>query len=146
MILTLEANLEENKRLYKERTHYSLQLKENLDLIRKEAALQVTKTKNFSECQMLKYVEYIKQLEQKLVEHRAITCLEFQKRDQVSIVVLNRYGTNSIYYAISIKKKLIFNYVTTFETFEIILNIFFLNTSHKITKIVKTTICYDLEY
>ncbi|KAL5238725.1 hypothetical protein ACI65C_006135 [Semiaphis heraclei] len=83
MILTLEANLEENKRLYKERTHYSLQLKENLDLVRKEAALQVTKTKHFSECQMLKYVEYIKQLEQKLVEHRAIACLEFQKRDQI---------------------------------------------------------------
>ncbi|CAI6353460.1 unnamed protein product [Macrosiphum euphorbiae] len=82
-ILTLEASVDENKRLYKERTHYSLQLKENLDLVRKEAALQVTKTKNFTECQVLKYVEYIKQLEQKLVEHRAIACLEFQKRDQI---------------------------------------------------------------
>jgi len=92
MILTLEANLEENMRLYKERTHYSLQLKENLDLVRKEAALQVTKTKHFSECQMLKYVEYIKQLEQKLVENRAKACLEFQKRDQVSIVVLSRHA------------------------------------------------------
>ncbi|XP_003242276.1 synaptonemal complex protein 1 [Acyrthosiphon pisum] len=90
MILTLEASLEENKRLYKERTHYSLQLKENLDLVRKEAALQVTKTKNFTECQMLKYVEYIKQLEQKLVEHRAIACLEFQKRDQIDARLRNQ--------------------------------------------------------
>jgi len=97
MILTLEASVEENKRLYKERTHYSLQLKENLDLVRKEAALQVTKTKNFTECQVLKYVEYIKQLEQKLVEHRAIACLEFQKRDQVSIFVLNRYCMHFMY-------------------------------------------------
>jgi len=87
--MTQEAILAENKRLYMERTHYSLQLKENLDLVRKEAALQVTKTKNFSECQILKYVEYIQQLEQKLVEHRAISCLEFQKRDQVSILILN---------------------------------------------------------
>ncbi|KAE9533894.1 hypothetical protein AGLY_008973, partial [Aphis glycines] len=82
-IMTQDAILAENKRLYMERTHYSLQLKENLDLVRKEAALQVTKTKNFAECQMLKYVEYVKQLEQKLVEHRAIACLEFQKRDQI---------------------------------------------------------------
>lgn len=96
-MLNLEASLEENKRLYKERTHYSLQLKENLDLVRKEAALQVTKTKNFTECQMLNYVEYIKELEQKLVEHRAIACLEFQKRDQVSIIVLNRYRMHLIY-------------------------------------------------
>lgn len=87
--MTQDAILAENKRLYMERTHYSLQLKENLDLVRKEAALQVTKTKNFAECQMLKYVEYVKQLEQKLVEHRAIACLEFQKRDQVSILILN---------------------------------------------------------
>ncbi|KAF0771681.1 ankyrin repeat domain-containing protein 36B, partial [Aphis craccivora] len=82
-IMTQDAILVENKRLYMERTHYSLQLKENLDLVRKEAALQVTKTKNFAECQMLKYAEYVKQLEQKLVEHRAIACLEFQKRDQI---------------------------------------------------------------
>lgn len=89
-MMTIDATLEENKRLYMERTHYSLQLKESLDIVRKEAALQVTKTKNFAACQMLKYNEYIRQLEQKLVENRAVACLEFQKRDQVSILMLNR--------------------------------------------------------
>lgn len=77
----------ENQRLYMERTHYSLQLKDHLDALREEAAIQMTKTKDFSECQRLKYTEYIQKLEQQLAECRAVACSEFKKRDHVSIVL-----------------------------------------------------------
>lgn len=87
MIKTLEDTLEENKRLYMERTHYSLQLKEHLDTMREEAALQVTKVKDFSECQRIKFAENIQKLEEQLAKSRAMACAEFKKRDNVSILI-----------------------------------------------------------
>lgn len=83
-VKNLDNTLAENKRLYKERAHYSLQLKDHLNAVREEAAIQVIKTKDFSECQKLKYTENIQKLEQKLAESRASACLEFEKRDCVS--------------------------------------------------------------
>jgi len=76
--------MSENKRQYIERIHYSLQLKEHLDMVRQEAAIQVTKMKDFSECQKKKYVERIEKLEQMLAECRALGCSEFKKRNNVS--------------------------------------------------------------
>lgn len=81
---TSDEVLAENKRLFAERTHYSLQLKEHLDTVREEAAIQVTKIKDFAECQRLKYTEYIQKLEHQLAESRAVACAEFKKRDHVS--------------------------------------------------------------
>lgn len=85
MLKTSEGVMAENKRLYMEHKHYSLQLEEHLDTVREEAAIQVTKVKDFSECQKLKYTEYIQNLEQQLAECRAISCCELKKRDLVSI-------------------------------------------------------------
>lgn len=76
----------ENDRLYRERTHYSLQLKDHLDAVREEAAIQVTKTKDFSECQRNNYTDYIQKLELQLAECRAVACSEHKKRDHVSIL------------------------------------------------------------
>lgn len=73
----------EDKRRYKERTHYSLQLKEHLNVVREEAAIQVSKIKDFSECRRLNYADYIEKLERQLAECRAVACAEFEKRDQV---------------------------------------------------------------
>ncbi|VVC29731.1 Hypothetical protein CINCED_3A002740 [Cinara cedri] len=86
----LEDTIEENNRLYMERTHYSLQLKDYLDVAREEAAMQVTKIKDFSECQKKNYGEYIQELEQKLAESRAMACCEFQKREEVDTRLRNR--------------------------------------------------------
>lgn len=91
MIKTLENTLEENKRLYKERTYYSLQLKEHLDTVREEAALQLTKTKDFSACQMIKLTKDIQNLEQQLAESKATACSESKKRDNVSILIHKSY-------------------------------------------------------
>lgn len=79
----------ENERLYMERTHDSLQLKYHLDALREEAAIQVTNIKDFSECQRLKYTDYIQKLEHQLAECRAMACSEFKKRDHVSILFYN---------------------------------------------------------
>lgn len=89
MVMNLKDNLKENKRLYVERTHYALQLNDHLNAVREEAAIQVTKIKDFFECQKLKYTEYIQQLEKQLAESRAIACSEFKKRDHVSILFRN---------------------------------------------------------
>lgn len=86
MINNLEDTIKENKRLYMERTHYSLQLKEHLDSVREEAAIQVTKLKSFMECQRINYTDYIQKLEQQLAESRAMASLEIKKRDQVSML------------------------------------------------------------
>lgn len=84
-VKTLEDAICVNKQQYKERTHYSLQLKEQLDTVREEAAIQVTKIKDFSECQRLKFVHEIQKLENQLAETRAMACNEFKRRDNVSI-------------------------------------------------------------
>lgn len=84
MVKTLEDKLVENKQLYMERTHYSLQLKEHLNSMREEAAIQVTKIKDFAECQKGQYADYIQLLEQQLAKSRAQACAELKKRDQVS--------------------------------------------------------------
>lgn len=81
----MRDTIAENEQLYKERTHYSLQLKNHLDAVREEAAIQVTKTKDFSECQRIKYTNYIQKLELQLAECRAVACSEYKKRDHVSI-------------------------------------------------------------
>lgn len=83
-IVTLEHALAENERLYTERTHYSLQLKEHLDAVREEAAVQVTKIKDYTECQKQLYTDYIQKLERQLAESRALACAEFKKREHVS--------------------------------------------------------------
>lgn len=90
-IMTLNDSLAENKRQYIERMHYSLQLKEHLDIVRQEAAIQVTKTKDFCECQKNKYSECIQKLEQKLAECRAQACFEFKKRDRVSVYFVSAH-------------------------------------------------------
>lgn len=82
----MRESIAENERLYKERTHYSLQLKDHLDAVREEAAVQVTKTKDFSECQKNQYTDYIRKLEKQLADCRTVTCAEFKKRDQASII------------------------------------------------------------
>lgn len=74
----------ENERLYRERTHYSLQLKDHLDAVREEAAIQVTKTKDFSECQRNQYTDYIRKLEKQLADCKTLTCAENKKRNQAS--------------------------------------------------------------
>lgn len=84
MVRTLEDELTENKQLYMERTHYSLQLKEHLNSMREEAAVQVTKIKDFAECQKSQYADYIQLLEQQLAKSRALACAELKKRDHVS--------------------------------------------------------------
>lgn len=87
--MNLKDNLNENNRLYVERTHYALQLKDLLNTVREEAAVQVTKINDFFECQKLKYTEYIQQLEKQLAESRAMACSEFKKHDHVSILLRN---------------------------------------------------------
>ncbi|XP_050531053.1 227 kDa spindle- and centromere-associated protein-like [Daktulosphaira vitifoliae] len=82
-VMTLEDALSINKQQYKERTHYALQLKEHLDTVRQEAAIQVTKIKDFAECQRAKSIEEIHKLEQQLAETRAMTCCEYKRRDNI---------------------------------------------------------------
>lgn len=82
---SLRETIAENERLYRERTHYSLQLKDHLDTVREEAAIQVTKTRDFSECQRNQYTDYIRKLEKQLADCNTMTCAEYQKRDQASI-------------------------------------------------------------
>lgn len=87
--MTLDDTLADHKRKYTEHVHYSLQLKEQLNMVRQEAAIQVTKVKDFSECQKNKYNEYIRTLEQNLAECRALACSEFKKRENVSVYAHN---------------------------------------------------------
>lgn len=88
-VMNLKDSLKENSRLYIERSHYALQLKDHLNTVREEAAIQVTKIKDFFECQKLKHTVYIQQLEKQLAESRAIACSEFKKHDHVSILFRN---------------------------------------------------------
>lgn len=82
--MTLEDTLAENQRLYTERTHFALQLKEQLDCMREESAVHVTKVKDVAECQKVQHTEYIQSLESQLAKSRAAMCYEIKKRENVS--------------------------------------------------------------
>lgn len=84
MVRTLEDQLANNKLQYMEHEHYAFQLNEHLNSMREEAAIQVTKIKDFAECQKSQYADYIQLLEQQLAKSRALACAELKKRDHVS--------------------------------------------------------------
>jgi hypothetical protein len=93
-IETLNDSLEESQRRYIERSHYLIQLKEQLEVVREESAIQVTKFKDIFEYQKLKYTDCIENLEQQLAKCRAIACAEFKKRDNVSTIFWQYHKKN----------------------------------------------------